>query len=124
MNDWLNNDQCDYVTGAVGGGAANADDQNGQGLAAAPLPVRGPRHQAESHLRHLHHNESNLCGPRRVAGQLEAAVPARGHDGARLRPHLRDHSLLARLPHRQESGDQDCHPVPFGEPPALAPGPL
>jgi len=59
--------------------------------------LRGHRALTQPPVLRVHHNESRLRRPLRVARQLEGTLPHRGHDGARLRPDRRDLPLLLRL---------------------------
>ena len=98
--------------GAVRGGAAGAHHPARTGGQGGALHVRGRGHSAAPNGQRLHYHEPGVRRALGAARQPQGVVPRRGHDGAGLRTHRRDHAVLVRLPGRASHGAQARDDVP------------
>mmetsp|Transcript_23333 Transcript_23333/g.80910 ORF Transcript_23333/g.80910 Transcript_23333/m.80910 type:complete len:513 (-) Transcript_23333:1104-2642(-) len=73
--------------------------------------LRGVVHPDQARLRRLYYHEPGLRRPQRAPGFPVRALPARRHDGPRLRPHRRDHVLRLWVRGRQGARLEDGHDV-------------
>lgn len=62
---------------------------------------------AQTHHRHLDHDEPGLGRAVGVAGQPEGVIPASDDGGARLSDDLRKHADVARVHGRARAGQED-----------------